>query len=109
MIEWPALIGLAYLGTVVVGLALSFTTRKQPRRRRIRIATAALATPILLAVALLVLLRFTIFKEPPTLAELQRDFPSKRADLETILRMSDEDMSFSRIAAGWVYRALGRP
>lgn len=73
-------------------------TKQQPRRRNIRIATIVLNTPILFFGVLFALLRFTIFKEPPTLAELQREFSSKRADLEVIVRMSDEDPTFWRIA-----------
>ena len=53
---------------------------------------------------LLVILRFTIFREPPSLAELQHDFAHKRTDLELILRMSDEDSDFSRIAPTFVDR-----
>jgi hypothetical protein len=68
-----------------------------------------LTTPIALTLAFFVFLRFTIFKEPPALADLQRDFPSKRADLETILRMSDEDVTFSRIAPDFLDRTIDNP
>jgi hypothetical protein len=101
-IGWPGAIGLAYVAALIAGIILSFTMRRQPRRRTIRIVTIALATPILLILALLIFLRFTLFREPPTLAELKRDFPSKRADLETILAMSDDDANFSRIAPDFV-------
>jgi hypothetical protein len=101
-IGWPGAIGLAYVAALIAGIILSFTMRWQPRRRTIRIATIALATPILLILALLICLRFTLFREPPTLAELQHDFPSKRADLEIILAMSDYDANFSRIAPDFV-------
>ena len=52
---------------------------------------------------------FPAEKEPPTLAELHRDFPLKRTDLETILRMSDEDASFARIAPEFAYRPFKTP
>jgi len=92
---------LAYLGALITGIVKSFTTRRQPNRRNIRIATVVLTTPIWLIVAFLVFL-WRDFKEPPTLAELQHDFLSKRADLEMILAMFDQDTNFSRIAPDFV-------
>jgi hypothetical protein len=74
------------------------------RRRSIRIAAAVLAIPLLLVLAGFVFLKLTFLKEPPTLADLRRDFPSRRASLETILRMSDEDAAFSRIAPDFLDR-----
>lgn len=109
MIGWPLVAVLAYFGALITGIVLSFTTRKQLRRRSIRIVTIALTTPIWLAIALIVFLWFTLFKEPPTLVDLQRDFPSKRADLETILAMSDEDMNFYRIAPDFLDRVPDDP
>jgi hypothetical protein len=52
-----------------------------------------------------------VFREaqPPTLAELKRDFPSKRSSLEVIVSMSDEDSRFWRIAPGWVVRIADDP
>jgi hypothetical protein len=55
---------------------------------------------------ILAILRFTMFKEPPTLADLRREFPKKRANLETILRMSNEDLNFYRIAPDFLDRTL---
>ncbi len=109
MPAWPALLGFAYIGALVIAVVLSIATRQQPRRRNIHIATVVLTTPIALTLAFFVFLRFTIFKEPPALADLQRDFPSKRADLETILRMSDEDVTFSRIAPDFLDRTIDNP
>ena len=97
-VGWPSVAALVYFTLLISGIVLSLITRRSPRRRNIRIATIALTTPIWLAIALIVFLWFTMFKEPPTLAELQRDYPSKRVDLEMILLMSDEDVDFSRIA-----------
>lgn len=93
----------------MIGLVLSFTTHRQPRLRNIRILTFLLAAPMLLAVTFWIFLRFTIVKEPPTLTDLQRDFPSKRADIEMILRMSDEDLTFSRIAPTFLDRTPDNP
>jgi hypothetical protein len=89
----------AYLAALVLGLVLSFTTRRQFLRTTIRIATGFLAIPLCLFV-----LARTIFwlAEPPSLAKLQRDFPSKRTDLETILQMSNTDLDFPRVAPTWV-------
>jgi hypothetical protein len=109
VITWPAVLGLGYLGALVIGLTLCVTARRQPSRRIVRIATAVLTAPILLGLTFFVFLRLTIFKEPPTLADLQRDFQSKRADLEAILRMSDEDVNFSRIAPDFVDRTPDKP
>lgn len=93
----------------MIGLVLSFTTHRQPRLRNIRILTFLLAAPMLLAVTFWIFLRFTIVKEPPTLTDLQRHFPSKRADIEMILRMSDEDLTFSRIAPTFLDRTPDNP
>jgi hypothetical protein len=111
VISWPVFLGLAYgyVGLVVLGLVLSVTTRQQSRRRNIRIATAVLSAPALVVVAFLAFLRFVVFKEPPTLADLQHGFASKRADLKTIGHMSDEDLIFSRIAPTFLDRASDTP
>ena len=106
---WPLVLALAYFVVLTIGVVLSFTTRQQLRRRNIRVATAALSAPIWVVIAFLVYLRFTFFKEPPTLTDLKRDFPSRRADLETILLMSDEDASFSRIAPDFLDRTADNP
>lgn len=98
MPSWLSLLGFAYLGFLATGLIFSFFDRQRVRRRKIRIATAVLSSPIILLGALVLLLRFTIFREPPTLEELQRDFPSRRAALDTLVHMSDEDRQFFRIA-----------
>jgi hypothetical protein len=83
---------------------LSFTTHLRPRGNGIQFAAFALIAPVVLGLVGMVVLRFAIFREPPTLAELERDFPSKRTDLEMILRMSDQDVKFSRIAPDFLDR-----
>jgi hypothetical protein len=118
-IVWPLVIVLTYVGALLTGVVKSLTTDRQPNRRNIRIVTAVLTIPIWLIVASLSFLWFDLFKQPPTLAELQHDFPSKRADLEMLLGMSDEDANFSRIAPDFVdgapydpneiRRSLGNP
>jgi hypothetical protein len=103
------LLGITYVLALVIGLLFSITTRRQPLRRNIRIATGLLALPALLAVSSLALLRFTVFREPPSLTELRREFPSKRADLERIVRMADQDAKFSRISPDFVDRFSDTP
>jgi hypothetical protein len=105
MIETGAVV-LIYLSLLSFGAVLSFRTKPQPRRRNIRIATAILTIPIWTTIAPVVALWLVFGKEPPTLAALQRDFPSRRVDLETILRMSDDDRDFSRIAPDFVDRNI---
>jgi hypothetical protein len=107
VIAWPVLLALAYLAAIVVGLVLSLTTHRQPRGNGIQFATFALIAPVILGLVGVIVLRFTILREPPTLGELQRDFPSKRTDLETIVHMSDEDANFSRIAPDFLDRNMG--
>ena len=106
-VKWPLVVAFVYLALLIAGIFLSFITQRSPRRRNIRIATIALTTPIWLAISLVVFLWFTVFREPPTLTELQKDYPSKRADLEMILLMFDEDANFSRIAPDFLYRTPG--
>jgi hypothetical protein len=86
---------------VLTGLILSFKVRTPWK-----VLTVRLCTGVLLLVAVLFSGMIFLFweAEPPTLAQLQRDFPGKRADLETILRMSDEDSAFWRIAPDFISR-----
>jgi hypothetical protein len=102
-------LGLMYLALLLGGLIMSFVAQPITRRRRIRIATSVGSVPLWLALGLIAILWFTIGKEPPTLGQLQHDFAHKRDDLETILRMSDEDSNFSRIALTFVDRTPDGP
>ena len=92
-----------------MGIALSVTTPQQPRRRNSRIVTGVLTVPLWLILILGTFFWFAFGKQPPTLVDLKQDFPSKRADLETILRMSDEDVDFSRIAPDFLDRTAENP
>ena len=91
------------------GLLLSFVI-SPPLRRYMRIATGILAIP-LIPVAYFIEFPDALvplaWHEPRNLAELQKDFQPKRADLETLLRMSDEDKEFTFIAPGFVNRSVG--
>ena len=89
---------------------MSFSTRQGTRRRLIRFVTIALTIPICL-LAGCVISMWVVLRQvgPPTLAELKRDFPSKRSSLEMVMSMSDEDSRFWRIAPGWVVRATDDP
>ena len=95
-------LGCAYVAVVVSGLIASFATRGTALRRKARIATLILAIPPAIIIVLLLLLRFTVFREPPTLGELQRAFPSREVALKQIVRMSDEDGDFWRIAPSFL-------
>ena len=111
VITWPNVLLVVYFGAIVAGIVLSFI-KQQPRRCNIRIITGVLSVPILWVLIIGILgaiFWFPFDKEPPTLAELQRDFSSKRADLEMILRMSDDDEMFSRIAPDFVDRMADNP
>jgi hypothetical protein len=109
VIDWPAVLGFVYVGAFVTGFVLSFTIKQRSRRFGVRIATAILAVPIVLIGILSAVLRLTIFTEPPTLAELRSEFQSKRPALETIVRMSDEDQSFSRVASNFFWADAATP
>jgi hypothetical protein len=109
VITWSSILFVLYFGAIIVGIVLSFTTRKQPRRRDIRIVTVVLTVPIWIILILGIVFWFSFGKEPPTLADLRHDFPSKHADLELILRMSDEDAKFSRIAPDFLDRTTDNP
>lgn len=88
-----------------MGMVMSFTTHREHRRRAIRFATVALSIPICLLVGCTMTLWLVArASQPPTLAELKRDFPSERSSLEMIVSMSDEDPKFWRIAPDWADR-----
>jgi hypothetical protein len=101
---WFIPLALVYLALLLVGLVLSFTTVRQPNRRNIRIASVVFTIPLWLTMALCIVAWFWFLKEPPSLAKLTQDFPTKRADLGAILRMSNEDVHFSRIAPDFLDR-----
>jgi hypothetical protein len=86
--------------TIAVSI-LSFSLRKSLLRLFVRLLAGALVILMLVVGSLLILFWES---EPPTLAELQHKFPSRQSDLETILRMSDEDALFWRIAPDFLWR-----
>ena len=97
-VNWLLIGVVAYFAALFTGIIMSFTTRQESRRWNIRMATIILSTPICLVIAAGAFLRFVVFKQPPTLSQLRRSFPSKQGDLELILLMSNQDVNFSRIA-----------
>ena len=100
----------ACLGAILVGIVMSFTSHQERRRRRARIATIVPSIPICLLVGCALTLWVVVREsQPPTLAELKRDFPSKRSSFEMIVSMSAEDSRFWRIAPGWVDRTTDDP
>lgn len=92
----------------VAGLILSVRMQKGPARLLVRLGTAAIPLTITAAVAFAAFL-FKAGPEPPSLAKLEQDFPSRRGDLEKLLKMSDADSTFSRIAPGFVYLNFDGP
>jgi hypothetical protein len=107
MIVLLLLVGFGVAGVAVVAITLvpGFFESGSGARRWTRVAGAVLAIPVLLIACTVLILRFTIFKETPSLSELERKFPVEKADLDTLIRMSDEDGTFSRIAPTFVDRA----
>ena len=105
--RWVTTVRLAYAALLVTGIVLSLTIRR--RSRAIRIATGILSLPLWVFISAWVYIIFVVFKEPPTLRQLKADFPSRRADLETILMMADEDNEFPRIASDFLYRTGDAP
>jgi hypothetical protein len=82
---------------VMIGFAIiSRTLSPGKRRNTVQIVTAVLIVPLITSLGLYAVILRELHKEPPSLAELQRDFHSIRPALETLLRMSDEDVNFSR-------------
>jgi hypothetical protein len=102
-------IAVGYLIVLLAGVVFSFVTVPHPYRTYVRIATALLSIPICLLLAMAIFFRLVEGPRPPSIARLQRDFPKERADLETILRMSDEDSKFSWIAPDFVDQRPGDP
>jgi hypothetical protein len=92
----------------VAGVVLSVRMQKGRRRLLVQLGTAAMALIVAVAVALATFF-FAPGPEPPSLVQLKRDFLSRRDDLEKLLRMSDADSSFSRIAPNFVYLNFDGP
>jgi len=108
MFPWlPYILG-AYLCLLLAGLIMCVVIRAPSRRRYIRIGTAVFSIPLWVALAGCVWVWYNFFREPPSLAELRGDFTSKQADLEAILRMSNEDHDYSRIAPDFLDRTPDR-
>jgi hypothetical protein len=92
----------------VAGLILSVRMQKGPARLLVRLGTAAIPLTVAVVVAFGAFF-FKVGPEPPSLTQLEQDFPSRRVDLEMLLEMSDADSSFSRIAPGFVYLNFDGP
>jgi hypothetical protein len=105
--RWVTTVRLAYAALLVTGIVLSLTIQR--RSRAIRIATGILSLPLWVFISAWIYIIFVVFKEPPTLRQLKADFPSRRADLETILMMAGEDNEFPRIASDFLYRTGDAP
>jgi hypothetical protein len=82
---------LLYGGSIIVGILFGVLMPSGNKRFAVRLITGVLALPVVAVAALLILLRLTIFREPPTLAELQADIPRRRIDLTTLVEMATQD------------------
>ncbi len=91
-----------YVAVVVAGITFSFALKQSVKRRVVRVITVVLGMPLAFLASLGLFLRFTIFKEPPTVVELASRLATRRPDLEVLVAMSNEDSNFNRIAPGWV-------
>ncbi len=74
-------------------MSLAVSRKRFAIRFVVRAATIVFSIPFWLSVALII----SSFKQPPTLRELKAGFPSKRADLQTILAMANQDKDFYRV------------
>jgi len=109
VIIWLILAAMADFILFALGLVLSFAINK-PLRPAVRIATVLLGIPLIPTgyfIAVPDALIPLAWNAPRNLTELDNGFPSKRADLETLLRMSGEDREFSEIAPDFVNRNAG--
>jgi hypothetical protein len=96
---------LLYAIFLVAGLILSLLPNPTPLRRFIRVIAIILATPIRLCLCFIAIVAGIMFmSEPPSLGTLARQFSARKADLQTIVRMSDEDAHYSRIAMTFLDR-----
>ena len=86
---------------ILAALFLGFRARRNWIRISLGIGIALIFLPILILLTVGVTWGLN-WKEPPTLAELARDFPACRGALEKLLEMSNEDSQFSRISPNLV-------
>lgn len=93
-----------YAVGLIAGIVLSFAARTPTSRRGFRIFTAIVALPLVVGIISIAVVAYMWDQEPPDLQTLANRFPKQRQDLETILRMSDEDKHFTRIAPTFVDR-----
>ncbi len=66
------------------------------------VAHISIVTSALLAVCVSALLLVLVSCKPPSLEKLSKRFPSQRPDLETLVRMSDQDSQMSVIDPTWL-------
>ena len=107
MILFPLvlLILISLIGILLGSAILSFATKRQPLRRRARIIASVLCIALtLLVVSVWGIGRLVFGPPPPSLTDLRGSFPKQRADLEALIRMSNEDKEYGRIAPDWVNR-----
>ena len=106
--NWAGVLFIVYGTALVAGAIFSFALNASRTRRAIRAITIVLTLPLgVVLVCIAVLFVFMRASEPPTLRNLQNHFAARKAALETLVRMSDEDAHYSRIAPTFVDRDQG--
>ncbi len=101
------IVGLLLVGLVSIGLSLFLAKRVQ--------WLLAVTIGLLGGVASLFLFgvlglgAFLWWSEPPSLASLMEHFPARRATLEHLLKMSDEDVRFPRLDPDFLYDPSREP
>ena len=103
--DWAGVLFIVYGIALVAGAISSFALNATSARRVIRGLTIILTIPLgLVIVCIAILFVFMAASEPPTLGDLQNHFAARKIALETLVRMSDEDTHYSRIAPTFVDR-----
>lgn len=85
-------------------IAASFLSKKKQARNPAIILSCLMAVPLLLAGALYAWARVVFGPAPPSVREIQKQFPKHRNDLETIIQMSNQDAEFARVAPDFDFK-----
>ena len=86
----------------ILAMVLSFVGGSQKLKKVARIAASAIGGSLALLIVGLIVMVMTFSREPPTISQLQKQFPKQKQDLEMLVLMSNEDARFSRIAPNFI-------
>ena len=101
MVTAIAIVYVLLLGAAITAI---FINKKKMARTVAIICLCLMAVPLLLVGAFYVWVRITLGPAPPTLSEIQKEFPKHRTDLETIVQMSNQDAEFARVAPDFDFK-----